>query len=307
MPESKPKRSRDWLPRRLWSSTPFILGLALGYAALPSLVEGVRPHLGGENRHAREQAAKTFKYVAVRRVQGEPLRISNPANTVLVIFNHGSTGEGRPDSCSQKYPPLVVSALHGRRIDGKPIQVYSYCTPSKTGEYSGSDRSGEPKILKRTRDIENLVRHAAVMGVPPKQIFLIGQSAGGWASLLVARRGAVKIGGLVAFAPAFAGKWRGRPAGWWLLHNRLAAEIGEAARIDGLVYSFRGGAWSPPKELRFLKQVPGIDLVALGPDSIDAIPCYASRPHFLAYEPCFRDTQLNRILEFMASRLRAGA
>lgn len=51
--------------------------------------------------------------------------------------------------------------------------------------------------------------------------------------------------------------------------------------------------------------MPEIDFVELGLDSIDGVPCYASRPHFFAYEPCVRDAQPKRILEFMASRLPA--
>ncbi|MGE4010804.1 MAG: alpha/beta hydrolase, partial [Alphaproteobacteria bacterium] len=181
----------------------------------------------------------------------------------------------------------------------------SYCTPSKLGDYVAATQQGEPKVQKRAKDIEALIVDALAQGVPPEQIFVAGHSAGAWASLLVARRGQVKIGGYILFAPAFAGHYSARQPGWWDLQNRLAKYIGEAEQIDALVYAFENDKFNRVEDLRFLSRVKGVQFFALQSREVDGVACARQDGHETVYEECFRTTRNAEILNFILKRARA--
>ncbi len=68
--------------------------------------------------------------------------------------------------------------------------------------------------MKRTKDIEFLIRDFQKSGMPAENIYLAGQGTGAWAPSLVARRGHVSFNAIIAFAPGFAGPKAGRSPGW---------------------------------------------------------------------------------------------
>jgi len=245
--------------------------------------------------------------------ESPPLKVDNPKGTILVIFNHGSMVETFADRCFPDYratrstTPKVIGELDGRKLGDKMLQVYSYCTPSKFGEYNGNTRQGEPKVQKRAKDIEALIVEALAQGVPPEQIFVAGHSAGAWASLIVARRGQVRIGGYILFAPAFAGHYSVRHPGWWDLQNRLVKYIGEAERIDALVYAFENDKFNRVEDLRFLDRVKGIQFFALQSSEVDGVACARQDGHETVYQECFRTTRNAEILNFILKRARVAS
>lgn len=251
-------------------------------------------------------------------VPGEPskddaIRLAAPAETVVLIYNHGSEQEFIPDPCepaagnaSEWSVPSVLSDLSGSRIAGKVIAVYGYCTPSRVGEYRHAERSGEPKVVKRARDIGLLADRFAALGVPRHQIFLAGHSAGAWASLLAARERPRSVNAVIAFGPAFAGRRATRPPGWEWLRGTQILYLSAATRIDALVFAFEGDPYEPPEDLGFLRAVPGVELAVLSGARIDGVPCGERSPHLTERKPCFHATQGARIRDYIERRLEAG-
>lgn len=249
-------------------------------------------------------------------VPGEPskddaIRLAVPAETVVLIYNHGSEQEFIPDPCepaggdaSEWSVPSVLSNLSGTRVAGKVIAVYGYCTPSRVGEYLHAERSGEPKVAKRAREIAMLADRFAALGVPRRQIFLAGHSAGAWASLLVARDHPRSFNAVIGFAPAFAGRRATRPPGWEWLRGTQVLYLGAATGIDALVFAFEGDPYEPPEDLAFLRGIPGVELVVLSGTRIDGVSCGGRGPHLTDRKPCFHAKQGARIRDYIERRLQ---
>jgi hypothetical protein len=231
-----------------------------------------------------------------------------PDKKILLIYNHGSTQEYERDQCAPdgSTTPGVVKDLSGKKVLGFDVVVYGFCTPAKTGNYDQRSGAGEPKIMKRVENIEDVVRGFQDSGVPAGHIFLAGHSAGGWASLLVARRHNVRINAVIAFAPAFAGKKSGREPGWQELHDDHVHFLAEAREMNALVYAFDSDAFNSPEDLAFLRDIPGVRFVHLGAQEIDGIRCDSPDGHQTVFRDCFAKTQEEAILEYLAERLTEG-
>jgi hypothetical protein len=271
------------------------LSLAIGFAA-SLLTAGC-----GDNESAYLDPAP-----AVSMFNAQALK--NPAGTVLIIYNHDSLAEDAPDRCQPKgdTTPDVIRDLVGKRVGGKLIAVYAFCTPSKVGAFNDKYREGEPKVVKRTKDIEFLLRNIHKSGMPPQNIFLAGQGAGAWAPLLVARRGHVAFNSVIAFAPRFTGPKKGRSDGWTRVLREHEQFITRTPEINGLVFAFQNDPYVMTRDLRFLRSVKGINLVGLPSKAINQVPCNRGKPHLTAFDECFRKTQLQRIIAFMSQRIFAG-
>lgn len=238
--------------------------------------------------------------VAGAEVVDGRMRLADPDQRVVVIYNHGSNPEFVPDECypTQQTPggvPPVVAGLAGSEVKGRRILVYVLCTQERVGEFRHASQTGEPKVVKRAREITAVVRQFQEAGMPPGRIFLSGQSAGAWASLLVANERAVSISGVIGFAPAFAGHKATRQPGWQHIRDRQREVLRGAGRLHALIFAFDGDAYEPPDDLRFLGEIAGVTL-------IDLHPCESGAAHHTAFRRCFV-TQRDRILRFMADRL----
>ena len=217
----------------------------------------------------------------------------------LLIFNHGSRAEGYRDYCRPTpwIVPQVIRQLNGKIINGKEIMVYNFCSTPK-GEYRGVARQGEPKLMKRVQNIEALVRDFQAAGVPAQQLFLVGHSAGGWASLLAVQRQQVSVNAVIAFGPAFAGKQQTRSSGWQALRDQQAQLLANTPHVDGLVYSFADDPYESSDDLAFLGKISGIRLIA-----VDESMCRAPHLHRTAFRDCFEQSQSRVIFDFIAAQL----
>lgn len=229
----------------------------------------------------------------------EGFDIPAPENKIVIIFNHGSREEWRRDYCTPTLITLpdVIKQLSGKTVDGKEIVLYHHCSTPRGG-YIGALQNGEPKLIKRTRLIEETVQAFNDAGVPSQQLFLAGHSAGGWALLLVAQRRQVSFNAVIAFGPAFAGKKHNRSAGWQTLRDRQAAQLASTAHIDALVYTFADDAYENSEALAFLANIDGIELIA-----VDERMCDAPYQHRTAFRHCFTQSQREVILRFIKVRM----
>lgn len=234
--------------------------------------------------------------------------LNDPGNTVLLIYNHGSRQEFHADRCNPPSDvPEVVRNLSGREVAGKQVLVYAFCTPSRIGEYRHQSRTGEPKVAKRARDIEHLIDRFAAAGLPSRNIFLVGHSAGAWASLLVSRRGNVDINAVIGFAPAFAGPKATRSPGWWDLHRQQSAFLRASPRLDALVFAFDGDRFSDVSELGSVFSAPGVEFVPITRQIANGADCGPVLSHRGAFANCFDELASRRISAFIEQRLRDTA
>jgi pimeloyl-ACP methyl ester carboxylesterase len=226
--------------------------------------------------------------------------LPEPDKHILLVFNHGSFEEEYRDICTPTAwtVPEVIRQLSGKTVNGRGIVVYNLCSTSK-GDYDAVARRGEPKVMKRVERIEEAVRAFEAAGVPPKQIFLVGHSAGAWASLLAARRHNVKFNAVIAFA----GKKADRPPGWEELRQRQAGLLAEASHIDGLVYAYADDPYESSADLAFLGKIDGIRLVRIdGQPDGGGVRCAGPYRHRTAFRDCFARSQEQVILDFLADR-----
>ena len=239
-----------------------------------------------------------------------PLTIATPGQTVVLIYTHGSVGEFEPDPCRldrQDVPfglPSAIAALDGRRLWGKLVRVDGFCTPSKVGRFDTA--SGQPRRLKvelRKEDLRERVLAYREQGVPARQIFLAGHSAGAWAALKLAAEEPGLFNAVVAIAPAFAGRRQDRDALWTRVRQSEFDLLLSAPRLEGLVFAFEGDAYESPASLQPLSGRWDLAFVAVAESARRQVGCDGD-PHQTALERCFATGWSVAIGDWLAARLR---
>lgn len=260
---------------------------------------------GGETNAGLYGGSETQTSNSAAELKFDGVNLSDPADAVLLIYNHGSRQEFYPDRCDPASDvPQVVRNLDGRQVAGKQVIVYAFCTPSRVGEYRHESRTGEPKVVKRARDIENLVDKFTAAGLPSRNIFLVGHSAGAWASFLVSRRGNVDVNAVIGFAPAFAGPSATRSSGWWDLHRKQSALLRTSPQLDALVFAFEGDPYSEVSELGSVFSASGVEFAPVPRVTGGGGDCARMTSHNGAFTKCFEEIAGRRISTFIEHRLR---
>lgn len=214
----------------------------------------------------------------------------DPARAVVLIFNHGTTRPQRRHQCNEErdVPAVVrdVAAANG-------WTVHYLCSAATDDGVDGS------YTYKRADEILAAAADLRAKGVPARRIFLLGHSAGGWSSLMAARKDASGFNAIVAFAPAFAGpryeeaqypKWRRQ------LAPQQTAYLREARRIEALIIAYSDDDFDRPVDLAPLESIPGVRLLAF-----DA----CQKGHGTTYTDCFRQGARIEIEDYIKSRLGA--
>ena len=220
---------------------------------------------------------------------GRPVPVQSRASAVL-IFNHGTARPARQHECNEtRDVPAVVREI----ANDNAWELHYLCSEATDAGVRGS------YTYKRADEILAAVAAHRARGVPASHIFVLGHSAGGWSSLMAARKDASGFNAIVAFAPAFAGpryeeaqypKWRRQ------LAPAQTAYLKQAKRIDALIFAYSDDDFDRPSELAPLETVPGIRIVAF-----DA--CH--KGHGTTYSECFREGAKVEIEDYIKQRLRA--
>ncbi len=235
-----------------------------------------------------------------------PLRIADPASTIVIIHMHGSRQPNEPDPCemdrinAEYGVPSVIHALNGAVIGGRRVLVDGFCPPSRVGVMD--PRIGQlSKLTQRALELGTRAAAYVAAGVPPRQIILSGHSSGGWAALMVERERPDVIGGAIAFAPAAFGMAASRPSLTMEVRRTRYGELRSASRLRALIFGFAGDDFESADDLRILGRVPGVSFVAI-PEPGPAGRRCALAPHIRVRDPCFGETQGARIRAFIAAR-----
>jgi pimeloyl-ACP methyl ester carboxylesterase len=234
------------------------------------------------------------------------LSIANPKSKAVIVYLHGSVLDKLDDRCDPNNEvlgesvPEVIQQLSGTEVLGLEVMVFAPC-------HGRATNLGEPlKIEQRVQAIDETLKELSRAGIEPSQIFLVGQSAGGWAALLHQKRHPQSVNAVVAFAPAFAGKKRLRPEIWQQRHELQAAEILSANLISSLVFAFKNDDYNSQDDLDFLSRVKGTTLLKLPGDAIAGIDCdipLFGSSHRNAFRKCFDQTQSTVVRDFLQQRL----
>ena len=143
-------------------------------------------------------------------------KIKDPQNKILLIYNHGQTTHDGPSSdCAWKGGMNNMSSLVGKKIKGKELVVYLFCT----GKLKGDDYKrlwnkkkftepykGKPKLEKRLDANLKLIEDFTAQGFNKKHIFLTGRSCGGWMTMMLLSRYQNIIAGGISFVPECYGR-----------------------------------------------------------------------------------------------------
>ena len=234
------------------------------------------------------------------------LSIANPKAKAVILYLHGSVVEKVDDRCDPNSTvlgdtvPDVVQQLNGSKVLGLEVMVFAPC-------HGRATKLGEPlKIDQRVQAIDETLKELKRAGIDSSQIFLVGQSAGGWAALLHQKRHPNSVNAVVAFAPAFAGKKQMRPEVWQQRHESQAAEILSANLISSLVFAFKNDDYNSHEDLNFLSKVKGTTLLKLPGDAIAGVDCdipLFGSSHRNVFRKCFDQTQSGVLKNFLQERL----
>jgi pimeloyl-ACP methyl ester carboxylesterase len=135
------------------------------------------------------------------------------------------------------------------------------------------------------------------LGVPARHIFLVGQSAGAWSSLLVQRQAADTINAVIALAPAFAGPRSEESVYPWWRREILPKQMEfmtQARVLNALIFAFPDDDYDRPQELAPLASISGVTLVAFQ-------DCQGG--HLTAFTACFRGKARETIEAYIRSRI----
>src|SRR5262249_15026312 len=108
------------------------------------------------------------------------------------------------------------------------------------------------------------------------------------------------------FAPAAFGVETTRAAGAAAYRQQHYADLAAATRLRALVFGFAGDAFETADELRPLAAIAGVEFVAIPQPGPDGRRC-ALASHARLGDPCFAETQSQRIRAFIAARVAGAA
>ncbi len=232
--------------------------------------------------------------------------LNPPEETVILIYSHGSLAEQYRDVCNplQRYglgaTPEVIATLSYRFINKKRILVYSLCSSLKW-RIKLKNTVANIKLGIRTAEIARQVQLFLDAGIPAKQIFLIGHSAGGWASLNYLRNHPDTVNAAIVFAPAFAGHWQNRPKQWQRFYTHQKNNLQSTPPLPALIFAFENDPYYQLTEISFFKKIPGVTFKALTQTSNR--PCKLSG-HQAAFSRCFTRFYQRKIEQYIHQRLQ---
>lgn len=277
--------------------------LLVAFAPLPAAAEVARdgawtdrppPATRGQAYGVEEDGVERARPDRTPRPSGRSdlVRVANAARDVVIIFNHGTRRPQYRHDCDRaRDVPAVMRAV----VRQTGWRLHYLCSTAIDGDDQGS------YTYKRAAEIERVVDAYRARGLPAARIFLAGHSAGGWSSLIAARRFGAKFNAVVAFAPAFAGprheavqypRWRNQ------IRPRQVADILKARRLRALVFAFPEDTFNRPRELAFLKALDGVTLVPFD---------RCRRGHGTTYSRCFSRQAAGRIERYIRARLADGS
>ena len=130
--------------------------------------------------------------------------VKDPKNKILIIYNHGQDDHDKPSkNCVWKNNIRNIASLSGKKVKDKEVLVYSFCTDHLGGDdwkrlwkkKFDFPYKGITKLDKRVNANLDLIKKFIELGIPKNQIFIAGQSCGGWATMMLISKYPDKVAG----------------------------------------------------------------------------------------------------------------
>ena len=237
------------------------------------------------------------KLSVAERIQSLALTAPSSQQRVI-IYNHGISRPQQLEPCYLFYndPPKSLASL----ADTQTL-IYKLCS---TATESPAISSAGKQVYLRKKEINYAIDAFLARGIQPKNIFLAGHSNGAWTSLMMMQDVNKRFNGVIAFAPAFAGKRsEASYAPWWrnTVRPNQIKEMLKAPKMDALVFAYENDAFNRPQELQFLAQnyplsnTQGVDLIAYD--------CGLRKPHQTFRKDCRGAETSLRIKRFIEQQI----
>ncbi len=253
---------------------------------------------------------ETLPAAVRKKVESMPQLIAAPESTIVIIYTAGSQAEYIPDLCDMSVVdvryglPRMIADLNGQQLGDKSLMIDGFCTPTRVGQFDQFTQDGKPKMHSRSQEIAARARAWANIGVPAKQIILMGFSAGGWASLTALAEAPTVAKAAVAFAPAFAGVRSERSAGWIWLRENERERLANTKSLNALVFGFPFDAFEEDADLEFLANVPELSLIAVNRDLLYSEGCEPIMlGHYLLFESCFQRSYWPVVRDYLRTQM----
>ena len=175
----------------------------------------------------------------------------------------------------------------------RDTHVYFLCS-----DVTDTGHSDARYIFTRTKEILDIVDEFLALGVQAKNIFLMGQSAGGWSSLMAMQQANKKFNAAIVFAPACCNKreLKDKKRGKYRKRNRphQEREMLKAKRIEALVFAYEDDVFNRPQDLTFLTDAY--------PESVEMIGYHCGEGHFTYQKDCQFTENKARIAGYITDR-----
>ena len=226
-----------------------------------------------------------------RTYKGKTPNISliNGTDLKIIIWSHGTDRPQKREKCYKWSNPIPNTLLILNEINN--TYFYFLCSRAVDGATVGS------YIYKRKKEINKVLDQLISAGVKPENIFLAGQSAGGWTSLMMMDQVEKKFNSAIVFAPAFAGprsetsrfpKWR------MLERPRQVKKMTKVKAVKALIFAYEDDAFNRPQELIFLKEKY--------PNSVKLVSYNCGNGHGTGYNDCRGDTTKMIIINYFKNQ-----
>ena len=211
-------------------------------------------------------------------------QISDKNNTILIIFNHGSSNDQKIDKClspSNKVPP-VIRNLHDKKIKNFNVKIYRLCSGVKgwskkeqtkmwkAHEKSGSldlklvDKEGTSLIEKQKQNrkrkiIKEKVENFKAKGF--KNIVLAGHSSGGWQSIKLKAEFPKLIQGVIGLHPGAGGTVKNRKDWPWWSDVRYYGFVKNLSELNALIIAHDKDQFNAPEDYSLFSNLNSVRLI----------------------------------------------
>ena len=203
-----------------------------------------------------------------------------PHKQIVIIYNHGVSAPQQRELCAMPYnqPPPSLRMMHTIFSD-HDVLLYPLCS---TATESPLPTAAGEQVYLRKKEIS-----AAI-------------------DAFLARGADKRFNGVIAFAPAFAGKRSEQTiAPWWrkIARPRQIRDMLGAPRMDALVFAYPGDPYNRPQDLRFLsehypwKNHHGVRLISYS--------CGLLLPHQTYRRDCRLEQSRELFREFIRSQINS--
>ncbi len=211
-------------------------------------------------------------------------QISDKNNTILIIFNHGSSNDQKIDKClgpSNKVPP-VIRNLHDKKIKNFNVKIYRLCSGVKgwskkeqTKMWKAHKKSGlldlkladkegtllieKQKQNRKTKIIKEKVENFKTKGF--KNIVLAGHSSGGWQSIKLKAEFPKLIQGVIGLNPGAGGTVKNRKDWPWWSDVRYYGFVKNLSELNAIIIAHDKDQFNAPEDYSIFSNLNSVRLI----------------------------------------------